>query len=62
MTRMEIACVLLKVEAHLTLARAAMLVNKNQEFLMEMVEAKKQLGELCGGILNPDETKVYVAK
>ena len=61
MNQTEIAARLITIEAHTTLARAAMLTKDGAGFLKELLEARKLLGELCAKIVSGDETHIYVA-
>ena len=64
MTRTQVAAMLITIEAHTTLARAALLLDNEQEFLSMLFIARKQLGELCSKVINGDkneEQQVYLA-
>lgn len=61
MTKVHVAATLITIEAHTTLARAALLLDNEQEFLKMLLAAHKQLGELCAKIVSGDEAHVYLA-
>jgi hypothetical protein len=62
MTKTEFACEILRIEAELTFCRADVLINNERDAIDNLLKARKRLGELCCNILNPDESRIYLAK
>lgn len=62
MNKVDVACEILKVEAHLSLCRAAMLQDRMPEYLKQLSEVSKGITKLMEETLNEDMTRALVTK
>jgi len=62
MTRLEFAALLIKVEGHINLARAANLIGKDDNCVSHLKIIKMEIDYIFSSIIDPGSTKIYLAK